>query len=109
VRCDQGRDTDLRVLSRRRSLTTLIINETRSLAPSVETPPPQAALASQPIGDPDTSDPQLRGLTLQAGAAARNGHCSAVAMLAERVERIDATYRTTGFVADASIASCLRN
>ncbi len=97
------------------ALVTLIANETRELPPSDSAEQASAPLREQArvisgadtMPEPPTSDRQLRQLTLQAGLAARAGHCSTVRVIADRVDDLDDAYRRGGFVSDTAIASCL--
>ncbi|MDX2086649.1 MAG: hypothetical protein SFX73_02310 [Kofleriaceae bacterium] len=77
-------------------------------------PPPDApeavsvqAIETVLIPQPPTTHPQLARLTRQASMMARREQCAGVVAVAREVELIDASYRTQGFVADASIANCL--
>jgi hypothetical protein len=90
-------------------LLVLIGNELRDLDPPPETvvQPPAVTFESPPA--PETADPMLRQLTLQASVAARTGHCSTVTAIASRVARIDPVYRREGFERDGKIVSCLQN
>ncbi len=97
-------------------LAALVANELRSTEqhaePAAPPPPPIARVVRTiPGGDrlpePPTADGRLHQLTLQASLAARAGQCSAVRVIADRVDDLDTSYRRGGFVADAAIAGCL--
>ena len=60
------------------------------------------------IGEPTTSDPMLRQLTLQASVAARAGRCLTVEVIAHRIDEVDRAYRHAGFIADPLVAACLK-
>lgn len=94
---------------------TLIANETRELPPADSAEPAGTLLHEQArvipgadtMPEPPTNDRHLRQLTLQAGLAARAGHCNTVRVIADRVDDLDDAYRKGGFVSDTAIASCL--
>lgn len=92
----------------------LAVNELRTPAPEPAGPetapgaPAAAPVAADPVPRPETDDPVLRQLTLQASVAARTGACSAVTTIASRIARLDPTYRQGAFQRDAKIAACLR-
>lgn len=96
-------------------IVALVVNELRSTEVHEEPPPAPPPIVHVvrriPGGDrlpePPTADGRLHQLTLQAGLAARAGHCSAVRAIADHVADLDDDYRRRGFVADAAIAGCL--
>ncbi|MEO8703657.1 MAG: hypothetical protein ABI867_26645 [Kofleriaceae bacterium] len=89
----------------------LLVNELRDVdyvkAPKAEASP-EVRVEIEPVPQPDVADPTLQQLTLQASLAARAGRCSAVWVIASRVEKLDSVYRYAGFEHDEGIAACLR-
>ena len=90
-----------------------VLNEHQRESPTAqEPPPPPLPVVTIPnadtIRDPATTDPTLRQLTNQASLAARAGQCTAVVVIARRIDELDHGYRGHAFVADDHIAACLQ-
>lgn len=82
-------------------------SESPTSLPPLSPPPPSITMRDAgAFVAPAARDPQATRFTEQAYFAARVGHCTAVKTLADRVHSLDASYFSSVFAVEPTIATC---